>query len=79
MDDLLKVTAEWDKWIDTSDSKAYDAYVMQPVINTGSDFPYDYFWLGVAKNHEAMGQSSDEWIFNNLNTSPKLPRDALNH
>ena len=79
MDDLLKVTAEWDKWIDTSDSKAYDAYVMQPVINTGSDFPYDYFWLGVAKNHEAMGQSSDEWIFNNLNTPPKLPRDALSH
>ena len=62
MDDLLKVTTEWDKWIDTSDSKAYDAYVMQPVINTGSDFPYDYFWLGVAKNHEAMGQSSDEWM-----------------
>ena len=62
MDDLLKVTAEWDEWIDTSDSKAYDAYVMQPVINTGADFPYDYFWLGVAKNHEAMGQSSDEWM-----------------
>tara|TARA_B110000008_G_scaffold39989_1_gene36905 strand:- start:2172 stop:2330 length:159 start_codon:yes stop_codon:yes gene_type:complete len=52
---------------------------MQPVINTGSDFPYDYFWLGVAKNHEALGQSSDEWIFNNLNTPPKLPRDALSH
>ena len=62
MDDLLKVTAEWDKWIDTSDSKGYEAYVMQPVINTGADFPYDYFWLGIAKNHEAMGQSSDEWM-----------------
>ena len=32
MDDLLKVTAEWNKWIDTRDSKAYDAYVMQPVM-----------------------------------------------
>ena len=62
MDDLLKVTAEWDKWIDSSDSKAYGAYVMQPVINTGADFPYDYFWLGVAKNHEALGQSADEWM-----------------
>ena len=62
MDDLLKVTAEWDKWIDSSDSKAYAAYVMQPVINTGADFPYDYFWLGVAKNHEALGQSADEWM-----------------
>jgi len=62
MDDLLKVTAEWDKWIDSSDSKAYAAYVMQPVINTGADFPYDYFWLGVARNHEALGQSADEWM-----------------
>ena len=62
MDDLLKATAEWDKWIDSSDSKAYAAYVMQPVINTGADFPYDYFWLGVAKNHEALGQSADEWM-----------------
>ena len=62
MGDLLKVTAEWDKWIDSSDSKAYAAYVMQPVINTGADFPYDYFWLGVAKNHEALGQSADEWM-----------------
>ena len=62
MDDLLKVTAEWDKWIDSSDSKAYAAYVMQPVINTGADFPYDYFWLGVAKNHEALGKSADEWM-----------------
>ena len=62
MGDLLKVTAEWDKWIDSSDSKAYGAYVMQPVINTGTDFPYDYFWLGVAKNHEDLGQSADEWM-----------------
>ena len=72
MDDLLKVTAEWDKWIDSSDSKAYAAYVMQPVINTGADFPYDYFWLGVAKNHEALGQSADEWMKKRWENSGKI-------
>ena len=64
MDDLLKVTAEWDKWIDTSESNPYSAYIMQPVISTGADFPYDYFWLGVGQNHQAMGESADEWMKN---------------
>ena len=64
MGDLMKVTAEWDKWVDTNQSTAYNAYVMTPVVSTAADFPYDYFWLGITKNHEAMGQSADEWSAN---------------
>ena len=64
MDDLLKVAAEWDKWVDVNQSNDYAAYVLRPVISTAADFPYDYFWLGVSKNHETMGQGADEWMEN---------------
>lgn len=64
MGDLMKVTSEWDKWMDSNSPEAYNAFVMSPVVNTGADFPNDYFWLGVAKNHEAMGNLNDFWMAN---------------
>ncbi|MBT5104260.1 MAG: hypothetical protein HOM23_09445 [Porticoccaceae bacterium] len=62
MDDVKKVAAEWDQWGDGKFTDAYSAYIMQPIIYNGADFPIDYIWLGVAENHEAMGRIKDEWF-----------------
>lgn len=62
VDDLKKVAAEWDGWVDGKFDDAYTAYIMQPVVYNGADFPIDYIWLGVAENHEAMGRIKDQWF-----------------
>jgi hypothetical protein len=62
LSDVLKVAGEWDEWADSNVSVNYSAWVMTPQVNNPQDFPYDYFWLGVADNHEALGTVNDEWM-----------------
>lgn len=62
MQDVKKVAAEWDEWTDGKFTDAYTAYIMEPVVFNGADFPIDYIWLGVSENHEAMGRTKDEWF-----------------
>ncbi len=59
--DLLKVASAWDAWADDNISSNYSAWVMTPTVNNKQDFPNDYFWLGVADNHEGLGAVHDEW------------------
>ena len=54
MDDLLKTAAAWDVWADDNFPAAYAAYVLSPVVTTGSDFPFDIVWLGVSKNQQTL-------------------------
>jgi hypothetical protein len=62
LSDLLKVASGWNAWADDNISSNYSAWIMTPTIHNNEDFPNDYFWLGVADNHEGMGSVHDEWM-----------------
>lgn len=72
MDDLLKTAAAWDVWADDNFPAAYAAYVLSPVVTTGSDFPFDIVWLGVSKNQQTLGQNNDAWIKNGADMAKKF-------
>ena len=55
MSDLKKVSAEWDSWADSNFSERYAGYVLTPVLATGSDFPFDFVWLGFSDNLATLG------------------------
>lgn len=62
MSDLKKVSAEWDSWADSNFSERYAGYVLTPVLATGSDFPFDFVWLGVSDNLATLGTVMGEWM-----------------
>ena len=62
MDDVMKVSAKWSDWASENFSSPYAAWVMAPVAANKQAFDYDYFWLGVSKNHSDLGTVGDEWI-----------------
>ena len=57
MSDLKKVSAEWDSWADSNFSERYAGYVLTPVLATGSDFPFDFVWLGFSDNLATLGRN----------------------
>jgi len=62
MADVMAVAADWDVWADDNFSKGYTAYVMQPVLFTGADFPMDFIWLGVSDSPSDLGAVMDEFM-----------------
>lgn len=59
-DDLMKVTAKWNKWMDDNSSVAYSAWIMHPVLSS-VNMPADVVWLGVWANGNDMGKGMQEW------------------
>lgn len=60
--DVLSVASEMNEWATENMSIDYSAWVMTPLVNNATDFPYDYFWLGMAKDHQSLGTGLDEFI-----------------
>jgi hypothetical protein len=60
MDDLMKVTAKWNKWMDDNSSVAYNAWIMTPVLSS-VNMPIDLAWLGAWQNGKDMGKGMQEW------------------
>ena len=59
---VLGVAGEMKEWASENMSVDYSAWVMTPFISNSNDFPYDYFWLGMAKDHQSLGTANDEFI-----------------
>lgn len=59
MDDLNKVIARWNKWMDKTDESGYQALIMTP--NFVGEFAFAVYWIGVAKDGPSMGKALDAW------------------
>ena len=60
MEDLQKVTAKWNKWMDANSTAAYTAWIMTPVLSS-SNMPNDVVWMGAWQNGTEMGKGMQEW------------------
>lgn len=53
MDDLDRVIAAWNRWMDQNDQNDYAAFVLTPHF-TAASFEYDVGWFGVWRNGDAL-------------------------
>ena len=61
--DLDKVTAKWNKWMDSSKGAPYSAWIMTPLL-TSTNTSLDVVWLGVWANGNDMGKGMQAWADN---------------
>ena len=59
-DDLMKVTAKWNKWMDKNSSVPYNAWIMHPVLSSVNS-PLEVAWLGAWQNGNDLGKGMQEW------------------
>lgn len=62
--DLDKVTAKWNKWMDSNKGAPYSAWIMTPVLSS-TNMPIDVVWLGAWQNGNDMGKGMQAWAMNN--------------
>ncbi|MBN7799158.1 hypothetical protein [Parahaliea mediterranea] len=60
MEDLLKVSARFNKWADEHDS-AYNAWILSPLFRSTEE-GFDVGWIGSWESGPGMGDSLDTWI-----------------
>mgnify|MGYP001017281716 FL=1 len=61
LDDLLKLQAEWNKFIQGNEEIAYAAWVITPLYRSASDFTNDLAWLGVSPSWTTFGKGYELW------------------
>ena len=60
-DDLDKVIAGWNKWMDESGSEPYSAWIYTAFYGS-PEYSFDLAWLGVWPDGKAMGKGTDQWL-----------------
>ena len=60
MDDLAKVAAKWNTWMDKSNAPAYSAYTLAPLYHS-EEISFDVAWLGSWENGVTMGAGMKHW------------------
>jgi hypothetical protein len=58
-EDLDKVNAEWNKWMDEHGQDDYTAFLMTPQFF--GEWNFDFAWIGVARDGHAFGKGTDLW------------------
>lgn len=61
VEDLLKVSNEWNDWFDNNATSRYTAYVMTPVLGNFADHP-EVIWMGFSPTPSELGRTMDEWM-----------------
>ena len=76
MDDVVRVSDEWNKWIQESGnvSVQYNGWHIVPVLQNQKDFDFTHGWLGFTDNYEDLGTIQDEWLANGSKMQTKFDR-----
>ncbi len=61
MDDLAKVTAKWNAWMDKSNAPAYSAHTLVPLYHS-EEIGFDVAWLGSWEDGVTMGAGIKHWL-----------------
>lgn len=61
MDDLAKVTAKWNTWMDKSNGPTYSAYTLVPLYHS-EEISFDVAWLGLWPDGVTMGAGIKHWL-----------------
>ena len=64
MDDLLKVTKKWDKWLDKNGSVAYTGLVLSPYYYDSLEA--DVYWVGFSFSLEDQAVAQTEFLATDL-------------
>lgn len=59
-EDLDKVNAEWNAWMDEKGHDDYTAFLMTPQFV--GEWNFDVAWIGVARDGHAFGAGADSWM-----------------
>jgi hypothetical protein len=59
-EDLDKVNAEWNAWMDKKGHDDYTAFLMTPQFV--GEWNFDVAWIGVARDGHAFGKGADSWM-----------------
>ena len=58
--DLDKVIAKWNDWMNSNNSAPYSAWILTPMF-ASTNTPADFVWLGAWQNGKEMGASLQTW------------------
>ena len=61
INDLNKLKAEWNKFVQENDDVSYASWIVTPMFRSASDFTNDISWLGVSPSWTAFGKAYDAW------------------
>jgi len=60
-DDLARVIARWNAWMDANDMPEYAAFVLTPIFHS-AEITFDIAWVGLNPDGATMGAATELWL-----------------